>query len=240
MNFNIKKSSQFELFPGTTGITPEGPKPAYRLKDLTLSLENTIVISIILVMMLVLSFSFGVKKGKYLASGIEERNNTKIESSANSLNPQEIKPAVMAPLKSGQPIDNVQGGQIPPQIAQQRNGKLGVRSQPAYTVVKTNPLPSISIADQNAAKKAVAQVKGSASSTTKSGGYTVQVASYKSLTRAQREADFLKKRGLDTLVMTKGNFSIVCVGKFGQFNEAKKYSERILKEQYNDCLVRRL
>ena len=64
MNINRKRQSQFELFPGASKNKPETGKPAYLTKDLTLSLENTIVLCIIFVMSLVLFFSFGVEKGR--------------------------------------------------------------------------------------------------------------------------------------------------------------------------------
>lgn len=67
MNISRKKQSQFELFPGASKSSPETGKPAHLTKDLTLSLENIIVLCIILVMSLVLFFSFGVEKGKRVA-----------------------------------------------------------------------------------------------------------------------------------------------------------------------------
>lgn len=64
MNINRKGQSQFELFPGASKCGPETGKPAPLTKDLTLSLENIIVLCIIFVMSLVLFFSFGVEKGR--------------------------------------------------------------------------------------------------------------------------------------------------------------------------------
>ena len=70
--------------------------------------------------------------------------------------------------------------------------------------------------------------------------FTIQVASFKLKANAQREAARIKRMGHeDIFVVPKGNYSIVCVGKFAQRDEAKKFSGR-LKEKYNDCLVRRL
>ena len=69
--------------------------------------------------------------------------------------------------------------------------------------------------------------------------YTVQVASYKGEKYAQKEASLLKQKGYDILVLPKGAFSIVCVGKFKEKEEAKNFSQK-LKKQYKDCLVRSL
>ncbi|MCK4882304.1 MAG: SPOR domain-containing protein [Candidatus Omnitrophica bacterium] len=67
MNINLKRQSQFELFPKPSKNGPEPWKPSRLTKDLTLSLENIIVLCIIFVMVLVLFFSFGVERGKKIA-----------------------------------------------------------------------------------------------------------------------------------------------------------------------------
>jgi len=70
--------------------------------------------------------------------------------------------------------------------------------------------------------------------------FTIQVASFKLEENARREADRLKGIGHgDAFVVPKGSYSIVCVGKFMQRDEAKEFSRR-LKDRYTDCLVRRL
>ena len=67
MNINLKRQSQFELFPKPSKNGPEPWRPSRLTKDLTLSLENIIVLCIIFVMVLVLFFSFGVERGKKIA-----------------------------------------------------------------------------------------------------------------------------------------------------------------------------
>ena len=59
-----RRYSQFELFPDTQGKSAEPSGRASLIKDLTLSLENIIVLCILLLMFMVLSFSFGVERGK--------------------------------------------------------------------------------------------------------------------------------------------------------------------------------
>lgn len=56
--------AQFELFPGSAGGGPQPVSSQRLLKDLTLSVENIIVLCIAFVMVLVLFYSFGVEKGK--------------------------------------------------------------------------------------------------------------------------------------------------------------------------------
>ena len=67
MNISRKRQSQFELFPGASKNSPEIGKSPHLTKDLTLSLENIIVLCIIFVISMVLFFSFGVEKGKRVA-----------------------------------------------------------------------------------------------------------------------------------------------------------------------------
>lgn len=62
--------TQIELFPFLTGRAHSRvARPRYLLKDLTLSVENTIVLCIIFVMAVVLFFSFGVERGKQIVKG---------------------------------------------------------------------------------------------------------------------------------------------------------------------------
>lgn len=69
--------------------------------------------------------------------------------------------------------------------------------------------------------------------------YTIQVASFKKEKQAQQEAEQLKKKGFEILVLPKGKYSIVCVGKFEQCDAAKIFLKK-LQGRYKDCLVRSL
>jgi len=69
--------------------------------------------------------------------------------------------------------------------------------------------------------------------------YTIQVATFKTKVYAQKEADRLKKKGLKTLIIPKGNYICVCVGNFSEKQEAKLTLNQ-LKKNYQDCFIRRL
>ncbi|MDP3732778.1 MAG: SPOR domain-containing protein [Candidatus Omnitrophota bacterium] len=69
--------------------------------------------------------------------------------------------------------------------------------------------------------------------------YTIQVASFLNRVNAQKEANILKRKGLSPLVLSKGKFSIVCVGNFAKREEAESLLSK-LKKQYQDCRIRRL
>lgn len=70
-------------------------------------------------------------------------------------------------------------------------------------------------------------------------GYTIQVATFQTKSGAEKEALALKKRGMITSVITKGKYSILCVGRFPDKNAAKKTLTE-LKKQYSDCILRRI
>ena len=204
MNMGSKRQSQFELFPGASGNTPQTGRPASLTKDLTLPLENIIVLCIVVVMALVFFFSCGVERGKKLASWSGSRDKVRAIKSSNT-----------APLE-----------RVSESVPQKEQGE-----QVVYPVVVPRELtdesaPSVQPPlEKNKEQKQV---------------FTIQVASFKLEKNAQKEADYLRGIGHgEAFVLPKGSYSIVCVGKFMQMNEAKRYTGK-LKKEYNDCLVRRL
>lgn len=69
--------------------------------------------------------------------------------------------------------------------------------------------------------------------------YTIQVASYQTKVHAQKEIEGFKKRGFSASIVSKGKYTVICVGKF----QNKKTAESLLTElrkQYKDCFIRRL
>jgi hypothetical protein len=69
--------------------------------------------------------------------------------------------------------------------------------------------------------------------------FTIQLASYKTKSYAQKEAESLKKKGLSPLVLSKGNYIVLCVGSFSNRQAAQPLLTE-LKKKYQDCRVRRL
>jgi hypothetical protein len=69
--------------------------------------------------------------------------------------------------------------------------------------------------------------------------YTIQLASYKTKTYAQREAEALKKNGLSPLVLSKGSYAVLCVGNFSSREEARSSLSQF-KRKYQGCYIRRL
>ncbi|MFA5145200.1 MAG: SPOR domain-containing protein [Candidatus Omnitrophota bacterium] len=70
-------------------------------------------------------------------------------------------------------------------------------------------------------------------------GYVIQLASYKTITHAQKEAELLKKKGFSALVLPKGSYTVLYVGNFSNRETAQSMLSE-LKKRYNDCYIRRL
>jgi hypothetical protein len=70
-------------------------------------------------------------------------------------------------------------------------------------------------------------------------GYVIQIASYKNKSLAQKEADVLKKQGFAPLVMSKGAYTVLCVGNIANKEKASSLLSE-LKKRYSDCYIRRL
>jgi cell division septation protein DedD len=62
MHYN--RQSQFELFPGESGQPIEKADSRFFLTSLTLSLENLVVVGVVIIMGMVIAFSLGVERGK--------------------------------------------------------------------------------------------------------------------------------------------------------------------------------
>ncbi|MDD5477002.1 MAG: SPOR domain-containing protein [Candidatus Omnitrophica bacterium] len=70
-------------------------------------------------------------------------------------------------------------------------------------------------------------------------GYTIQVASFKNKELALRYAQSLKSDGLAPMVFAKGNYIILCVGKFSNQENAQPLLIQ-LQRTYAGCRIRRL
>ena len=69
--------------------------------------------------------------------------------------------------------------------------------------------------------------------------YSIQLATYTKKEIAEAEAEKLKRKGLNPLLLKKGKYLILCVGKFETKEEAKNLLVN-LKKRYTDCFLRKL
>lgn len=74
-----------------------------------------------------------------------------------------------------------------------------------------------------------------------SGIYTIQLASYKNAKDAQLAAQSLRKKGFTALILTKGKYSVLCVGRFPDKEKAAALLAQFKKSpNYKDSYIRRL
>ena len=210
MTIHIRKQSQFELFPGAAGSVQDGRQQGLLFKNLTLSLEHTIVLGIFFLISWVFFFSLGVERGK---------------GSVLAVNPASVVNPVS---KETQPLVKMQNVNPQPAITVSQH-------QPMPTAIKTDQrLPP-----QNAAVPEKPIERPVNPNELLKDDYTIQVASYKTQESAQKEASVLKQKGFEVFVLPKGAHIILCVGKFDEKEAAKKFLNK-LKNKYSDCLVRRI
>lgn len=182
---------QLELFSGSVNL-PEAGKAHYTAwqSRINLNIEQTIMFSVIVLMLIVFSFSLGVEKGKVL-SGVSGNKNLQVSET-----PQTTK-AVVKETKQ--------------EVLKQQ--ELAPVKEAVTADVRQKPLEA--------------------------GKYTIQVASFKKRSSVDEEAKSLKGRGYEAVILPKGNYIILCVGKFGNREEAKGVLGK-LKNKYKDCLIREL
>ena len=209
MNINYKES-QIDFLSHVKGRADEPSPPRYMAAQISLSLENLVILSIVAIMILVFSFAMGIERGKRAAASGSYPASTDVASMA--------APADKTP-------DN---GEARAEKDDALKAKPGVVA--ARVMAKAAPAvdPKIIPADTAAPAGPL------------NGAYTLQVASYKNSQPAQREADKLKQKGFrDVYVLPKGAYVIVCVGNFTRKEDASGV-KRQLKSRYQDFVVRRL
>ncbi|OGX25910.1 MAG: hypothetical protein A3D10_07930 [Omnitrophica WOR_2 bacterium RIFCSPHIGHO2_02_FULL_48_11] len=205
------RESQFELFPGTADSYPRTAKTRFYFNSLTLNFDTIVVLSIVVVMLMVLSFSLGVNRGTRITVA-------KVAAARQRLPAAAVTPAVNKNMSAkAVPLTPAQNNApLPPSAVQVQPVDLA-----GTTALAVRP-PVVETVAENA-----------------KGVYTVQVASFKQARYAHQEANNLKNKGYEIFVLQKGNHFIVGVGRFNQKDEAKVLSSK-LKRQYKDCVIRSL
>jgi cell division septation protein DedD len=214
MNDSLKNFKQFELFPGdnqSNSSNEPSNQSQFSKNRLVLTFENIVVLVMIFVITNVCFYAVGVKKGQ---------KTTRIDFLSEKINEDKVENNVI----------------MFPSVAEKETEVVTIDIATAEAA-RTQPIVSedvtkVEVLDVPELNEAIQQYKESAV-------YTVQVASFKLNQNALKEADELRKYGRETFVRRKGDYSIVCVGKFSQRDEADKFS-KTLRSRYKDCIVRRL
>jgi cell division septation protein DedD len=71
------------------------------------------------------------------------------------------------------------------------------------------------------------------------GWFTIQVASYQDKKHAQKESQNLINKGFSPQLLSKGGYTVVCVGNFKEKEKARSLLSQ-LRLKYRDCYIRRL
>lgn len=73
----------------------------------------------------------------------------------------------------------------------------------------------------------------------KPGSFTIQLATYKTKTNAQKEKTTLSKKGFSPMLITNNAYTVICVGNFSDKETARTMLSK-LKKTYPGCYIRRL
>lgn len=130
---------------------------------------------------------------------------------------------------------------------------LGVERGKSLNIVKSPqeiPLPQQNVAAAVVTKAPVAKEVSAVTPVVQAqvtqketivGGYTVQIASYKLKESARKEAELLKKKGLSPIIISKGKYTVLCVGNFPDRKSAESFLAEIGKnKRYQGSTIRRL
>lgn len=71
------------------------------------------------------------------------------------------------------------------------------------------------------------------------GNYLIQLATYKNMSFAQKEAQTLKQRGFTPVILTKKGYAVLYVGNITNVEAANMLLAQ-LKKRYSGCILRRL
>ena len=221
MKINYHRQTQFELFPGTPQHPVKRSKTTFLKTRLSLSLENIGILGVLMVISMVASFSIGVERGKRVARPVSAAVN------------RSAAVRVAVPEVIGTP-DVYQPARV--QVKPRTEGTRQKRQERPQLEITRASMPLAGVVT-GLVKDSVDHLNSPADEKAKM--YTIQVASFQSDKYAQKEAKRLKKKGYDIFVIPKGEYSIVCVGRFSQRREAKAFSSK-LRKKYKDCIIRSL
>lgn len=183
----------------------------------TLSYESVIIAVIILISLIIASFSLGIKRGALIPLRAQEGAST-LKSRTN------VKHKTTSTLKGTRKHTNA--------IKGTSKGEVKARtSLPVKAVVKTKAptssfSPPLLLVREEKKKK-------------KTPTYTVQVATFKQKALAEKEMSRLKKLNYNSFSKVKGKFHLVFVGNYSSKEQAGQDLKE-LRNIYKDCFVKKI
>jgi cell division septation protein DedD len=230
MNINYKEA-QFEFFPNAVTSADETSRPHFLTARLTLSVENLVILTIVSIMVILFAFSLGVERGKGFALQAQDKQ----VSDENIVRDDDKSVADMMVSSKGDKM----AAEAKATSSKQDKMKAGLSTPVQKPQDKGLMTKILAVNPDN--KKPAKTTAVLASMPKSSGGYTVQVASYKSANGAQKEAASLKQKGYsDIFIVSKGKYVILCIGSFQKKEEADVFGQKKLKSRYQDLRVRSL
>lgn len=201
------RGEQMNFFSGG-----EDSKLLKRRYGITLPVDTLILVSVVIMLLIIIAFSWGVERGRKIASltlakqqadSLVEFNGTLANATAKAYldinNETTVKP--LKPVAQARP---------------QKNNTT--QSQ-----------------DQTGAEKDTDddsdQIDGA------EGNYVIQVGSYVTESAAQREAKKLKDNGYNVDISQKGKYVVIFVGDYKNKQDAQKNVDS-LKKRYKDCFIK--
>ncbi|MBF0388155.1 MAG: SPOR domain-containing protein [Candidatus Omnitrophica bacterium] len=220
MNINYKEA-QYDFFPNAASAPDETKRPHFMAARFNLSVENLVIFSIVSIMVVIFTFSLGVERGKRIA--LRDGAGLTLDAKASET-PNATAATTVPSSAAGTAVAVKSDSKL---LAGKTDGKMSIaKADSKLLVAKADSKLMASTQVADAVKKA-------------SGGYTVQLASYKTEKSAQKEAQALLKKGFKAFVLPKGEHLVLCVGNFQKKEEASVYGKK-LKNNYQDFVVRRL
>lgn len=183
-----------------------------RKEGLIIPVDTTVFFAVILILLFIIAFSWGVERGRALS--IRD-----FAASQKSL----ASPKLLAALPDTDRLDQ--------ELSQ--NPDL-VELNPQSETKKRKPEVEADFKETEPLRK-IDQPESSPVTS----GYRIQVASFRTERSAREEASRLENTGLPVVIEQSGNYSVVYVGNFPSEAKAKTVLDE-LKTTYHDCILRKL
>lgn len=220
---------QYDLF-GDQVVEKKGRKPSSRggyrkqrfLPHIKIPVEYIVFAAIGLLVLVIISYAFGVERGKSIAGGqiVEGPGEKRLAG---------VSPAPKEKVKEGPGV----AGDIVRAVEDAAGAASGPDSKDEVQNAAARVLAVSAEGDTSRTGSGKEDVSASRGSV-----YIVQLASFKTEPSAMEEIDKLKRKGVDARSAKKGPWYQVYAAGYGTIEEAKKAKQELIAD-YEDCFIRR-
>ncbi len=218
----INNSVQLEMFKtddeasGGQGVSGKNPLQLKKIRGY----QKFIYTFVAFIFVSLVSFSFGVEKGKKQIAGIMPMGREPLSS-------PKAEPASLT-VEAG-PLPSKQG----PILLVNKNTTFSQKTDGVTALItgKSAPLgkktEEVNLQAKPDSKELVRK------------NYTIQVASISNSKNVSKELSKLRSKGYTAFSLTKGKYTVICVGRFNAREDAQINLVK-MKNSYPDCQIRRL